>query len=132
MNKDSQLKLIKRFLNGTCKNDVDPFCIYQWIDRSYYEGWWNIAIELSAYLPPNSLDENYQKRLNFLLFECRAKLKEVKANTEKFQKEVESIFEEHNIKDPKIIKRILKEIGEEAGFKVVISRIKDSGDSHVC
>ena len=132
MNKDSQLKLIKRFLNGTCKNDVDPFCIYQWIDRSYYEGWWNIAIELSAYLPPNSLDENYQKRLNFLLIECRAKLKEEKTNIEQFQKEVESMFEEYNIKDPKNRKRIIREIFKEAGFKVVFSKIENSGDSPNC
>ncbi|HPM10600.1 MAG TPA: hypothetical protein PK941_09180 [Paludibacter sp.] len=79
MNKDSQLKLIKKFLKGIGKNDVDSFCIYQWMDRCCYEGWWNIAIELSAYIPPNSLDESYHKRLEFLLFECRTSLKEAKA-----------------------------------------------------
>ena len=129
MNRDSQLKKIKRFLKGKKGNDVDPFCIYQWIDRSYYESWWDIAINLSAHLPPNSLDENYQKRLNFLLVECRAKLKEAKTNIEQFQKEVESVFEEYNIEDPKNRKRIIRQIFKEAGFKVVFSKIEDSGDS---
>jgi hypothetical protein len=132
MNKDSQHKKIKRFLKGKGANDVDPFCIYQWIDRSYYECWYDIAISLSAHLPPNSLDENYQKRLNFLLIECRAKLKEEKTNIEQFQKEVESMFEEYNIKDPKNRKRIIREIFKEAGFKVVFSKIENSGDSPNC
>lgn len=36
---------------------------------------------LGSHIPPNSLDSNYQKRLAFLLSECRRSMKDNSANT---------------------------------------------------
>jgi hypothetical protein len=71
MNRDTRLRQIKRFLRGKDRNDVDAFGIYQWIDRCYYEGWWNLAVALGTVILPNALNESYFKRLEFLLAECR-------------------------------------------------------------
>jgi hypothetical protein len=71
MNIETQQKQIRNFLKGRLKKDIDAFTIYQWIDRCVVEGWWELGIALGIYVPPNTLDESYTKRLNFLLTECR-------------------------------------------------------------
>ncbi|HPM10601.1 MAG TPA: hypothetical protein PK941_09185 [Paludibacter sp.] len=71
MNSEKQKKQIIKFLKGKEKKYVDVFCFYQWIDRCYFQKWWNLALALEPYIPPNSLKEQYQKRLEFLLAECR-------------------------------------------------------------
>lgn len=73
---DKQKRSIERFLNGTGKKNVDTFCIYQWIERCHYEGWWDLGCTLGAHVPPNSLAQDYPRRLEFLLRECRSKLNE--------------------------------------------------------
>ncbi len=75
MNKEKQRREILRFLKGKGNKDVDAFCIYQWIERCHFHGWWDIGIALAPSVPPNSLDQDYHKRLNYLLYECRSKLK---------------------------------------------------------
>lgn len=74
MNKDAQFQRIRKFLNGTSKNDVDSFSLYQWIERCHFHKWWDLAVELAAHLPPNSLDRDYDMRLNFILKECRDRI----------------------------------------------------------
>jgi hypothetical protein len=79
MNRDSQKRDINRFLSGKGRNDLDAFCIYQWVDRCHYEGWWDLALELGTRIPPNSIGDDYQKRLEYLLGECRKSLKKLNA-----------------------------------------------------
>ncbi|OQB73644.1 MAG: hypothetical protein BWX92_03293 [Deltaproteobacteria bacterium ADurb.Bin135] len=76
MNKDRQKRQIINFLSHKKVFDVDAFCLYQWIERCHFHKWWDLAVELSAYLPPNSLDKDYDKRLNYILKECRDKSNE--------------------------------------------------------
>lgn len=76
MNEATQKKQICRFLKGRIKKDVDTFCIYQWIERCHYQGWWDLGNSLGSHMPPNSLDVHYQKRLEYILSECRKNLKE--------------------------------------------------------
>ena len=76
MNKESQKRKIARFLNGKINKDIDPFCIYQWIERCFYHGWWKLGIQLASSLPPNSIGDHFQKRLDYLLLECRRNAKE--------------------------------------------------------
>ena len=78
MNRENQRRKIRRFLQGKGKKDLDAFCIYQWIDRCHYEGWWDLALELAPNLPPNSLNNDYHKRLEFLLIECGKNLMSLK------------------------------------------------------
>ena len=78
MNRESQKRKIRRFLEGKGKKDIDAFCIYQWIDRCHYEGCWDLALALAPNLPPNSLNHDYHKRLEFLLSECGKNLKSLK------------------------------------------------------
>lgn len=78
MNRESQKRKIRRFLEGKGKKDLDAFCIYQWIDRCHYEGWWDLALQLAPNLPPNSLNHDYHKRLGYLLSECGKNLKSLK------------------------------------------------------
>jgi len=78
MNRESQKRDINRFLGGKGKNDLDAFCVYQWVDRCHYEGWWDLALELGTRIPPNSIGDDYQKRLEYLLGECRKSLKSLK------------------------------------------------------
>jgi hypothetical protein len=73
MNKEKQRGHILGFLQGKGGKDVDAFCIYQWIERCHFEGWWDLALSLS--IPPNSLNQDYHKRLNYLLSDCRQRLK---------------------------------------------------------
>jgi hypothetical protein len=80
MNRETQKRDIRRFLGGKGKKDLDAFCIYQWVDRCHYEGWWDLALELGTRIPPNSIGDDYQKRLEYLLSECRKRLKSL--NTE--------------------------------------------------
>ena len=81
MNEYTQKRQIQRFLKGNDKRDIDTFCIYQWIERCHNQEWWEIAIELSQYITPGSLNTDYQKRLNFILKDCR--IKQDKINGEK-------------------------------------------------
>jgi len=71
-----QKRAIERFLKGIGTKNIDVFSLYQWIDRCYYQGWWDLACALGANIPPNSLILDYHKRLEFLLRECRTKLNE--------------------------------------------------------
>jgi len=71
VNRDIRLRQIRKFLRRKRTSDVDTFGIYQWIDRCYYEGWWSMAVALGQHIPPNTLNESYRKRLEFLLGECR-------------------------------------------------------------
>ena len=71
MNESSQKRQIQRFLKGHDKRDIDAFCIYQWIERCHIQKWWEMGIALAAYMPPDTLENNYQKRLEFILNECR-------------------------------------------------------------
>jgi len=76
MNQDYQYRQIKRFLKGKIKKDIDTFCIYQWIERCHFHGWWELGIRLGPSIPPNSLPQEYHKKVEYLLAECRSKLKE--------------------------------------------------------
>ena len=71
MNEESQRRKILRLLKGKGPKDVDAFCIYQWVERCHYQGWWNLGVKLGSHVPPNSLDTHYHKRLEYLLSECR-------------------------------------------------------------
>jgi len=73
MNESTQKRQIQRFLKGNDKRDIDAFCIYQWIERCHFQEWWEMAIELSPYITPGSLNTDYQKRLDFILKDCRIK-----------------------------------------------------------
>jgi hypothetical protein len=74
MNEESQRRKILRFLKGKGTKDVDVFCLYQWVERCHYHGWWKLGIQTGTAIPPNSLKEEYSKRLNYLLAECRNNL----------------------------------------------------------
>jgi hypothetical protein len=74
MEHESQRRRIERFLRGKLKKAVDTFCIYQWIDRCHFQGWWQLAVSLGAYVPPNSLGEEYHKRLDYMLTKCRSEI----------------------------------------------------------
>jgi hypothetical protein len=76
MNADIILRQIHRFLKDRYRKDVDTFCIYQWVDRCYFHGWWDLGAKLASGIPPNSLTQEYHKRLEYLLSECRSKLKD--------------------------------------------------------
>jgi len=73
MNESSQKRQIQRFLRGHDKRDIDAFCIYQWIERCHIQEWWRMAIELSPHITPGALQTDYQKRLDFILRDCRNK-----------------------------------------------------------
>jgi len=78
MNNAVQRKKINRFLKGKSKKDIDAFCIYQWIDRCHFEGWYDDAVALGSFIPPNSLNQDYQKRIEFLLGQCRNQINDRK------------------------------------------------------
>jgi len=71
MNEESQRRKILRLLKGKGPKDVDAFCIYQWVERCHYQGWWDLGEKLGSHIPPNSLDSHYQQRVSYLLKECR-------------------------------------------------------------
>jgi len=81
MNESTQRRQIQKFLRGNGKRDIDVFTIYQWIERCHIQKWWDLGIALGSHIPPNSLDSNYQKRLAFLLSECRRNMKDISAKT---------------------------------------------------
>ncbi|MBC8466705.1 MAG: hypothetical protein H8D55_02590 [Deltaproteobacteria bacterium] len=76
MNKEKQKRQIRMFLDGKGGKDVDAFCIYQWIERCHFHSWWDYALRLAPSVPPNSLDQHYHKRLDFLVSECRKSLEQ--------------------------------------------------------
>jgi hypothetical protein len=76
MNSESQHRKILAFLGGKFKKDIDAFCIYQWVERCHNEEWWDLGIQLAGHIPSNSMDQQYHKRLYFLLSECRINRKE--------------------------------------------------------
>jgi hypothetical protein len=78
MNGEVQRRKIIQFLKGKGHREIDAFCIYQWIDRCHYEGWWEFAVRLGPSIPPNSLHQDYQKRVEFLLGQCRNELSQRK------------------------------------------------------
>jgi len=71
MDAETQKRKIRRFIKGAIKDGIDPFCIYQWIERCHFEGWWEMGVALGSQLQPNSLNRDYEKRLEFILSECR-------------------------------------------------------------
>jgi len=71
MDKEYQRSQIQKFIKGKYKRDIDPFCIYQWVERCHFHGWWDTGLSLGPCIPPNSLDFHYYKRLEYLLSECR-------------------------------------------------------------
>jgi len=71
MDAETQKRKIRRFIKGAIKDGIDPFCIYQWIERCHFEGWWEMGVALGSQLQPNSLNKDYEKRLDFILSECR-------------------------------------------------------------
>jgi hypothetical protein len=77
MNEESQRRKILRFLKGKPSKDVDAFCLYQWVERCHYHGWWDLGVSLGSYIPPNSLSDHYYQRINFLLKECRNHFKPI-------------------------------------------------------
>lgn len=81
MNKEKQRRRILGFLQGKGGKDVDAFCVYQWIERCHFEGWWDLALSLTQSVPPNSLNQDYHKRLNYLLSDCRHNLKKTRETT---------------------------------------------------
>lgn len=78
MNNEVQRRKIIRFLKGKGHKEIDAFCIYQWIDRCHYQGWWDFAVALGPAIPPNSLNQDYQKRIEFLLGQCRNEISQRK------------------------------------------------------
>jgi len=74
MNENRQKIQIIRFLKQKKNKNVDVFCLYQWIDRCYYQGWWDLGAQLASFIPFGSLNSEYQKRVNFLFSECKKKL----------------------------------------------------------
>jgi hypothetical protein len=76
MNSIDIRRQIHKFLKGRYRKEVDSFCIYQWIDRCYFHGWWELGAQLAPSIPPNSLTQEYHKRLEYLLSECRTRLKD--------------------------------------------------------
>lgn len=68
MDREFQHRQIKNFLDGKYRRQVDSFCLYQWIDRCHFHGWWDLGLSLSSHVPPNSLTEDYHKRLEYLIF----------------------------------------------------------------
>jgi len=81
MNTEKQRRQILSFLQGKGVTDVDAFCVYQWIERCHYEGWWDLGVSLTQNVPPNSLKQDYHKRLNYLLSDCRDNLKKTQETT---------------------------------------------------
>jgi len=77
MDDQQEKRQIKRFLNGKHRKPVDAFHIYQWIERCHFQKWWKLAIELSSSIPPNSLDADYQRRLDVICKDCRTKQDEI-------------------------------------------------------
>ena len=73
MNKEKQMRRILRFRQGNGSKDVDAFSSYQWIERCHAEGWLDLGIRLSSYISPNSMSQDYHKRLSYLLSELRSK-----------------------------------------------------------
>jgi hypothetical protein len=71
MDGESQKRKIRRYLKGSIKDGIDPFCIYQWIERCHYQEWWEMGVALGSHMQPNSLNKDYEKRLEFILSECR-------------------------------------------------------------
>ncbi|MDO8722807.1 MAG: DUF4268 domain-containing protein [Syntrophales bacterium] len=78
MNDKVQQRQINRFLKEKGNQEIDAFCIYQWIDRCHYQGWWDYAVALGASIPPNSLTQDYHKRIEFLLSQCRNQINQRK------------------------------------------------------
>jgi len=66
-----QRREIERFLKGYYIKDVDAFLVYQWIERCHFHQWWYLGISLSNHITPHALSIDYEKRLDFLLKECR-------------------------------------------------------------
>lgn len=89
MNSSGQKRKIKRFLRGILKKDIDVFCIYQWVERCHYEGWWHLATDLGSRIPPNSLMNDYQKRFEFLLRESAEHYETQKASFIEEKKKLE-------------------------------------------
>ena len=81
MNKEKQKRRILGFLQGKGGKDIDAFCVYQWIERCHFEGWWDLALSLTQSVPPNSLNQDYHKRVNYLLSDCRHNLKKARETT---------------------------------------------------
>ncbi len=69
-----QRREVNRFLKGVYLKDVDAFQVYQWIERCHFHQWWHLAISLYNHLVPNSIGADYQKRIDYLVKECKRNL----------------------------------------------------------
>jgi hypothetical protein len=93
MDSESQKRKIRRFIKGAIKGSIDAFCIFQWIERCHFERWWEKGVALGSHLQPNALNKDYQKRLEFILSECRRNHDlEEKAQYASKRKDVEQII----------------------------------------
>jgi hypothetical protein len=122
MNRETQERQIQGFLNGKTRKQIDVFTIYQWIDRCYYEEWWDLALALAPFVPPNSLKEDYHKRIDFLLYECQMKCDELREQVEDL---LVSFQEKFDINDPKERQQI-QNIFKKTGHRVVFSQDANS------
>lgn len=111
MNRESQKRKIRRFLEGKGTKDLDAFCIYQWIDRCHYEGWWDLAVSLGPSIPPNSLSHDYHKRLEFLLNESRKNLEEINREFTK----IKSLGGKTEFSIPKSFWKVCEDLGIKLG-----------------
>jgi hypothetical protein len=75
MNKDTQKRQIQLILGQRSTKEPDAFYIYQLIESCHFEVWHQWALGLAANLPPGSLDHDYNKRIDYLLAECRKRFK---------------------------------------------------------
>ncbi len=110
MNSEVQLRKINRFLKGKGRKEIDAFCIYQWIDRCHFEEWWDAAVALGSFIPPNALNQDYQKRIEFLLGQCRNQINQRK----------DQFVEIGNPQDPQAfpIPKVFIDMAEELGLRL--------------
>lgn len=88
----NQKRQILQFLRGKYQQQVSPFGIYQWIELCFYNKLWEIGFALGSYIPPNSLDQHFQKRLDYLLSECQRNSKEKIIPTRSEKKNIEYFY----------------------------------------
>ncbi len=100
MNESKQRRQIQKFLKGNFKIDVDAFCIYQWVERCHVQKWWGMGVALAAHVPPDTLDSNYQKRLAFILNECRNNFEAEQKNEVQSSKLVNTQYNNINYEFP--------------------------------
>jgi len=104
MNEESQRRKILRLLKGKGPKDVDAFCIYQWVERCHYQGWWDLGVKLGSHIPPNSLDPHYQQRVSYLLKECRTQYNETSKSNGGFDSKIDNGIDSNVLKSYNLFK----------------------------